>query len=59
MLFLHIIHIHVHLGARYEPAGPKDFCSGDRVKCDVDVEILSLASEVGEGANDQILMVCA
>ena len=44
-------------GAVYVPAGAKEFVSGDRVKCDLDMEVLSIATAVGEGANDQISMV--
>ena len=39
-------------------AGPKDFSSGDKIKCDVDVELLTLASAAGDGADDQVSMVC-
>ena len=39
------------------PPGPKDFSSGDKIKCEVDVELLTLASVAGEGADDQVLMV--
>ena len=44
-------------GALYVPAGPKEFVSGDRVKCDLDMEVLSIASAIGEGADDHIAMV--
>jgi hypothetical protein len=44
-------------GAVYVLAGAKEFASGDRVKCDLDMEVLSIATAVGEGANDQISMV--
>lgn len=44
-------------GALYVLPGAKDFATGDRVKCDLDMEVLSLASAAGEGADDQILMV--
>ena len=47
----------VPTGAVYVPAGPKDFVTGDRVKCDLDMEVLSFASAVGEGADDHISMV--
>ena len=45
------------IGGVYVPAGAKEFASGDRVKCDLDMEVLSIATAVGEGANDQISMV--
>ena len=38
-------------------AGAKDFATGDRIKCDLDMEVFSIASAVGEGADDQISMV--
>ena len=44
-------------GSLYVPPGPKDFSSGDKIKCDVDVELLTLASVAGEDADDQVLMV--
>ena len=44
-------------GALYQPSGAKEFSSGDRVKCDLDMEILSLASAAGDGADEHVLMV--
>lgn len=44
-------------GAIYVPAGPKEFVTGDKVKCDLDMEVLSIASAVGEGADEHISMV--
>ena len=51
------MYIQSHAGAVCVLAGAREFVSGDRIKCDVDAEVLNVASAVGEGADDHILMV--
>ena len=62
--YIYFPHMHVHMymhmhctGALYVPAGAKDFVSGDSVKCDLDMDVLAVATAAGEGANDHVLMV--
>jgi len=42
------------IGAPCVPPGPKDFATGDKVKVDVDMEVLTSAME-GSGARDGIV----
>ena len=48
------------IGAPCAPPGPKDFASGDRVKVDLDMDVLTSAmqgSGAGDGMVDQLLEV--